>query len=164
MAAAFLLVLFSGVAHGAEALTMYQVVLLQSNTLFEKRVASADALAAYIKAVNAGVKTTIDSAEPQPPASGFFVIALRPGQRSNAWLDFDPPLPEAISKEIIAKIRSIMPIRVKEGPVAFAVKVGLWGGKEPSRNLPTVKEWKAVEKQTLMTLDPDEIVEKIWVD
>lgn len=151
-------------AHAAEPLTVYKAVLMQSGTTYRERIGSADALAVYIKAAEAVARTAVEHAGEQPPAAGFIVIALRPGQRSNVWLDFDDPVSDAIRSDLIAKIRTVLPIRVKDGPVVFALKVGLWGGKELARTAINPPEWKAAQQKSLMPLETEEIVEKIWKD
>jgi hypothetical protein len=157
VAASLLLTFSSFSVQGAELLTMYRVVLLQPDAVFQERVSSADVLAAYIKSVESVINSSLKHNEQKTPTAGFIVIAIRPGQQSNAWLDFDAPLPDTITSEIVTKIRAIMPVRVKDGPIVFAVKVGLWGGKESPRPLPQPKEWKSVA-----LIDTEEIIDKVW--
>ena len=143
---------------------MYKAVLPQPDILYRERVVSTDALAAYLKTVESVARKSIQQAGEQPEASGFIVVALRPGQRSNVWMDFDQPVSDALSSELIAKIRSILPIKIKDGAIVIALKVGLWGGKESPRGLPNPKEWKVAEQQSLMPLEIDELVDKVWKD
>lgn len=159
-----MLALICCAARAAEPLTMFKAVLLQPDVVYRERVASTDALAAYIKTVESVARTAIENGGPQSPTAGFIVVALRPGQRSNVWLDFDSSVSDALSSELIAKLRTILPVKIKDGTVVFALKVGLWGGKESTRTLPNPKEWKAIEQKTLMPLETDELVEKIWKD
>jgi hypothetical protein len=159
-----LLALLCCAARAAEPLTMFKAVLLQPDYMYRERVASTDVLATYIKTAETVARASIDKAEPQPPTAGFIVVALRPGQRSNVWLDFEPALSDALSSELIAKIRTILPPKIKDGPIVFALKVGLWGGKEPPQTLPNPKEWKAAEHKSLMPLETGELVEMIWKD
>jgi len=164
MGVLILLALLCCGARAAEPLTMFKAVLLQPDYMYRDRVASTDALAAYIKAVESVGRTAIEHVGQQTTTAGFIVVALRPGQRSNVWLDFDPSVPDALSSELIARIRTILPPKIKDGPIVFALKVGLWGGKEPSRTAPNPKEWKTVQQKSLMPLETDELVEKIWKD
>jgi hypothetical protein len=144
--------------------TVYRAVLLQPDVLYRERVANADMLAAYIRTVQKAVKERVEKSSEQPPSTGFIVVALRPGQRSNAWLDVEPALPAALGQELIAAVRGILPLRVNKGPVVFALKVSLWGGKETARTLPNPEEWKVVEQQNMLPLETGELVEKVWTD
>lgn len=169
MAVCMLFALPGFAARAAEPLTVYKAVLPQADILYRERVASTDALAAYLKAVESVARKSIQQAGEKEagapsPASGFIVVGLRPGQRSNVWLDFDEPVSDALTGELVAKIRSILPIRINDGAIVIALKVGLWGGKESPRGLPNPKEWKVAEQQSLMPLEIDELVEKIWKD
>ncbi|MGZ3239156.1 MAG: hypothetical protein ACXWJK_02050 [Burkholderiaceae bacterium] len=151
-------------ARAAEPLTMFKAVLMQPDYMYRERVVSTDALASYIKTVETVGRTAIENSGQQTETAGFIVVALRPSQRSNVWLDFDPAVADAVNSALIAKIRSILPPKIKDGPIVFALKVGLWGGKEPSRTLPNPAEWKAVQQKSLMPLETDELVEKVWKD
>jgi hypothetical protein len=158
----FLPVLLCAGAQAAEPVTMFNAVLMQPSAVYQERLASSDAMAAYIKEVEAAIKAAVDHAGTQPPEGGFIVIALRPGQRSNAWLDFDDPVPDAFANDLVGRIRSVFPIKVKGGQVVFALKVGLWGGKEPSRTKPYPKEWREAQQKSLHPLDMEEILEQVW--
>jgi hypothetical protein len=164
IAASLFLVLSCCAAQAAEPLTTYKAVLLQPGKVYEKRVASADALASYINSVDAVVKSTVEHAGQQPRASGYIVVALRPGQRSHVWLDFDEPVADSLRSELSAKIGSVMPIHVKEGTIAFALKVGLWGGTAPSRAKPEPKEWHDAQQKSLEPLDTEELLDAVWKD
>jgi hypothetical protein len=179
LAAALLLTFLSNAAQAAEPVappaaatpapatgpfTVYRAVLLQPDALYRERVANADMLAAYIRTVQKVVKEQVEKSSEQPPSTGFIVVALRPGQRSNAWLDVEPALPAELGQELIAAVRGILPLRVNKGPVVFALKVGLWGGKETARTLPNPAEWKVVEQQNMLPLETGELVEKVWKD
>ncbi|HEY8100162.1 MAG TPA: hypothetical protein VIF82_05375 [Burkholderiaceae bacterium] len=159
-----MLALLCCAARAAEPLTMFKAVLMQPNYIYRDRVVSTDALATYIKTIETAGRTVIENVGQQTTTAGFIVVALRPGQRSNVWLDFDPSVADALNSELIAKIRIILPPKIKDGPVVFALKVGLWGGKEPSRTAPNPAEWKAVQQKSLFPLETDELVEKIWKD
>lgn len=157
-----LIALLCNGAQAAEPVTMYKAVLMQPGWVYRERLASSDAMAAYIKEVEAAIKAAVAHAGTQSPAGGFVVIALRPGQRSHAWLDFDEPIPDAFASDLTSRIRDVFPMKVKDGLVVFALKVGLWGGKEPARTTAYPKEWREVQQKSLHPLDTEELVEKVW--
>ena len=87
---------------------------------------------------------------------------MRAGQRSHVWLDFDDPVSASLRSTLIANINRVLPVRVKEGTIAFALKVGLWGGKAPSRAKPDPKEWRDAQQKSLEPLDTEELIDAVW--
>jgi hypothetical protein len=148
----------------AEPFTKHNVVLLQSSAVLESRVASIDAMAEYIRAVEAAARDAVLASAPQRPAAGFIVIALRPGPRAKVWLDFDAPPPSfETSRALVARIGAVKPFEVRNGPVVFALKVGLWDAFESKRIAPSPAEWKAARKSG-QQLEVDALIEQVWRD
>lgn len=163
--AAFLILAFlSCVAWCAEPVTEFRVVLLQPDDVFRDRVSSVDALAKYIDAIGADIRASVAHATDKTPSGGFVVVAVRPGQRSKVWLDFDVPLSVDLQQDLINGIGRVFPVKVKNGPIAFALEIGVWGGKEPTRAKPNPQEWKAVDQRDWQTLDADELLDRVWHD
>lgn len=148
----------------AGALESSDVVLLQPEAELQPRVPDVQSLAIYIDKATAQAAEVARQARVGPPTSGFLVIAIRPGLRSNAWLDFQPPLPPTMAEAMIRAMRSVTPPAVRGGPVVLAVKAGLWGGSSPVRDLPAPKEWRAAIDKAGRSLEPETLVEKIWRD
>jgi hypothetical protein len=46
--------------------------------------------------------------------------------------------------------------------VVFAIKVGLWDGRETRRVAPSPTEWKAANKQAGRPLDIDSMIQRVW--
>jgi len=66
-----LLLLAAGFAHAAEPITNFNVVLLQPSAVVEQRVANIDAMADYIKAVQAASRdAVVASGDSQGKAAG----------------------------------------------------------------------------------------------
>ena len=149
-------------ANAAEALTTFNVILLQPDPVLQARVPDIDALAAYIQALQAQARVSVPG--PGAANSGFIVVALRPGGRSNAWLDFDDPLNEGVSEALVKRLRAVTVPPVQGGAVVFALKVGIWGGKESSRVAPAPAEWRDAAAKAGHALEPGELALSIWKD
>ena len=155
------LLLVCACAQAAEPLTNFNVVLLQPSAIMEKRVADIDAMADYIKAVEAAAREAVITSGAKQAVGGFIVLAVKPGLKSNVWLDFDALLDLEIRKQITPNVRAIKPFEVSEGPVVFALKVATWDGKESKRVAPSPPEWKKAT-QNQKPLEIGRLVEKIW--
>ena len=165
-AAACLLLCTAAVfVHAADPFTKHNVVLLQSSALLEDRVGSVDAMAEYIRAVEAAAKEATLASASRRPAAGFIVIAVRPGPQARVWLDFDAPPPSfEASRALVAKIAAVKPFEVRNGPVVFALKVGLWDAFESKRLAPAPAEWKAATRKAGHQLELDAMIEQVWRD
>ena len=151
--------------HAAEPFSKHNVVLLQSSALLEARVGSVDAMAEYIRAVEAAATQAVGAGASRRPAAGFIVIAVRPGPRANVWLDFDAPPPSLeTSRALVANIAAVKPFEVRDGPVVFALKVGLWDAFESKRLAPSPAEWRAATRKAGRQLEIDALIEQVWRD
>lgn len=157
---ALLVALPAGASAGA--LERAEIVLLQPEAELQPRVPDVQSLATYIDKATARAAEVTQRAQAGPPTSGFLVIAIRPGLRSNAWLDFQPPLPPALADAVVRAMRAVTPPSVRGGPVVLAVKAGLWGGLAPGRDFPAPKEWRAAMDKAGRPLEPGALVERIW--
>lgn len=150
-------------AQSAEPLANLHVVLLQPSKLMEARVADIDAMAAYVKAVEAAARDAVTGSSARQSTSGFIVVAVRPGLQSNVWLDFDAMLDLDLKKQVVGKVKAIAPFEVSQGPVVFALKVSLWGGKESKRTAPVPPEWKSATRGEA-PVEIGELVERLWAE
>lgn len=151
-------------AQAAEPITKLGVVLLQPSTVLEERVPSVDAMAEYIKSVEAASRAAVLASALRQSAGGFIVIAVRPGLQSRVWLDFDTLLDADISREIVSRVTQVRPFDARKGPVVFALKVAVWDGRESRRVAPSPSEWKAATKQAGRPLDIDSMIQRVWRD
>lgn len=158
---AWLLVIATSLAQ-ADAMQRADIILLQPESVLAPRVPNVQGLATYIDKATAQAAEVTRQAEAGPPTSGFLVIAIRPGLRSNAWLDFQPPLPPPLAEALVRAMRAVTPPAVRGGPVVLAVKAGLWGGTAPGRDFPAPKEWRAAMDQAGRPLETEALVERTW--
>jgi len=150
-------------AQAAEPFKSFNVVLLQPNAVLEQRVPSVDAMAAYIQAVQAASREGVVASGSAQAASGFIVVAVKPGLKSKVWLDFDGLTDLEIQRQIAARVQAVKPFEAAQGPVVFALKVATWGGKESRRTLPSPSEWKAASAEGA-PVEVGELVERVWRD
>jgi hypothetical protein len=146
----------------AEPITKFGVVLLQPSSVLEERVPSVDAMADYIKLIEAALREAVLASPLRQSAGGFIVVAVRPGQKSKVWLDFDTLLDSEMGRQIITRATAVAPFEARQGPVVFALKVGLWDGRESRRVAPSPPEWKAATKQAGRPLDVDSMIRRVW--
>lgn len=158
----FFMLLWAAGAQAAEPITKFGVVLLQPSSVLEERVPSVDAMADYIKAIEAASREAVQSSPLRQAAGGFIVVAVRPGQKSKVWLDFDTLLDADVSRQIAVKATAVQPFEARQGPVVFALKVALWDGRESKRIAPSPSEWKAATKQAGRQLDIDSLIKRVW--
>lgn len=160
---AFSLLVAATCAYAAEPFTHFNVVLLQPSAVMEKRVANIDAMADYIKAVQAASREAVVASGATQAVGGFIVLAVKPGHKSRVWLDFDTMLDLEMRKQITNSVKAIPPFDVTEGPVVFALKVATWDAKESRRVAPSPVEWnKATRKGK--PIEVGQLVEKVWSD
>lgn len=155
-----LLMVAAGV-QAAEPITNFNVVLLQPGAMLEKRVPNVDAMADYIKAVEAASREAVIASGGTQAVGGFIVLAVKHGQKSKVWLDFDALLDLEIRKQITESVKAVKPFEVVTGPVVFALKVATWGGKESKRVAPSPPEWKKAMRAG-KSVEVGELVERIW--
>lgn len=146
------------------ALTHFNLVLLQPSQVLEQRVADVDAMAEYVKAVEAAARSAVIKSGAQQAVGGFIVVAVRPGGRSNVWLDFDAMLDLALTQHISTAVKAVKPFEVSQGAVVFALKVATWGAKATKRVAPAPPEWKALARNGSEALEVGALVESIWAD
>ncbi|MEK8033674.1 hypothetical protein AACH06_22860 [Ideonella sp. DXS29W] len=147
-------------SHAAEPFTRLNVVLLQPSAVLEART-SVDAMADYIRAIERAASDAVAAAASRQSTGGFVVVAVRPGGQSKAWLDFDTLLDLDVRKRLRDAVQGVPAMTVREGPVVFALKVALWGGKESRRSVPTPPEWKQAGASG-PAREVGELVESIW--
>lgn len=159
----FVFATIAACAQAAQPITNFNVVLLQPGAVMEKRVANIDAMADYIKAVEAASREAVVASGGTQTVGGFIVLAVKPGQKSKVWLDFDTLLDLEMRKHITNSVKAIPPFDVTEGPVVFALKVATWDAKESKRVAPSPVEWKKATRSG-KPVEVGKLVEKVWND
>ena len=139
---------------------MESVTLMQPDVLLKERVPSFHSLSEYIRAVHGAAEAALAGAHPSP-ASGYLVLAVRPGGQSMVWLDFKPSLPEKTATELRAAILAVPVFEARGGVVVFALSSSLWGFPV-SKNIPNPPEWRKAMEGRSETTEIGELVERVW--
>lgn len=154
--------LLSHSAFATELCHIENVVLLQSVPVTQQRLGDPQVLADYVDSIaNAADKSLADEAAPSP-ASGFIVLAVRPGGRSKAWLDLSPALSPALETRLKSALEKVVPFSAKNNVVVFAIKVSLWGAKASERIKPAPIEWKNAAKGSKGPIEIGALIERVW--
>lgn len=147
-----------------DALNTYGIVLLQPDNILQERVPNVEALSTYIGGIESAVSKSVQARPTFAPTSGFIVVAIKPGNKSNVWLDFAPALKPEDAAAVRAAARSVLTAPVKNGVVVFALSVGLWGGQKPTPMAPSPVEWRDAARLAGRPLETGALVESIWTD
>jgi hypothetical protein len=145
-----------------EPLVNAGVVLLQPESLLQRRVKDAAEFAAYMQQVESAAAQALKAAFQRRPLGGFIVLALRPERKSKVWLDLDAELPAPTRQALVQQIEALPAPQVQDGLVVFALKASFWGGRPPTRVAPAPAEWKAAAGQAGSKLDVEALVDKVW--
>jgi hypothetical protein len=150
-------------ARAVEPLQQFDVVLLQPGDVIDGRVdGGADALADYVRRIGNAATAAVKAHPSQIPSAGFIVVAARPAGKVRVWLDFKPPLMAQTSADLDLAVRDSAPLPVKTGDVVFALRVGLWGSREPATHAPAPVEWREEAARAGRKLDIDDLVDRTW--
>lgn len=149
---------FTNIAFAKTPYEMKGIVLLQPESVLQERV-SVEALGSYIRSVDK-IAAEVFAGRDYNPTGGFLVIAIRPGNQSAVWIDMDPVLKSELSSVLVTRLHAIPAPAVSDGPVVFAVGVGLGGGAP--KNGPSPEAWKREAGATGRPLRVDELVERLW--
>ena len=145
----------------APTLQRFGVVLLLPDAQMQERVQSIDAMATYLKAVEAAVGQV--TAQPGwAPNAGFVVLVVRPGPEARVWWDWQQPLPATQQQALTDAVAAVPPFVARRGPVVVALKLGWGGAPEPQRRAPAPPEWKAVAQAAGRALPLDDLVLAAW--
>lgn len=135
-------------------------MLLQPDFVLQERLPSVDALAGYVKAVDHAAGTAL-ATTPATPASGWLVLAVRPGHQSMAWLDFDAALPAATAEALRTRILAVPPFAARAGVVVVALNVSLWDAPAAT-GFPNPPEWRAAVANDTVDIEIGALVERVW--
>lgn len=145
----------------ATELKMGGVVLMQPEYVLQERGIAASDLADYIRSAQAASENALRAVK-LPPSSGFLVLAVREGNKSNAWTDFHPVLPVMAEDRLIQAIRKIPPFKVANGTVIFAVQLMVNGAAAPVEPLPRPAAWLKAMENSNASMEVEELVRVVW--
>src|SRR5215468_6862465 len=95
-------------AQAADYYSMSSIVLLQPEAVIRERVPEgAEAIAAYIKAINAAINDRLSKENAPSPVGLAIFVAVRPGGASNAWIGSNSFVAKPLSDEVVAAVKSV---------------------------------------------------------
>lgn len=144
------------------ALSNVDIVLLQPEEQLRERLPDTAAFARYLQALQLHAASALESTLLRPATGGFLVLALRPGGGVRGWLDMDLPLPAPLQTLLLAALQATPAPGVHGGPVVFALKASLWGGRLTPRAAPAPTEWREAARQAGRRLPLDELLQAVW--
>ena len=149
----------------ASAATPYRaenIVLLQPDVVLRERAPSVQSLSDYIDAVKSAAARALADVQPHP-ASGFLVLAVRPGGKSMVWLDFTPGLPEPTAAKLRAAVLGVPAFEARRGVVVFALNSSLWDAPA-SQGFPNPEEWSKAMEGRSEPMEVGALVDMVWPD
>jgi hypothetical protein len=150
-------------ARAVEPLIQHDVVLLQKGDIIDQRVdGGADAMAAYLKALGQAETETLRAHPAQIPSAGFIVVAVRPGNKTRTWFDFQPALADTTMAALRQTVETTPTMTVKSGEIIFALRVSVWSDKPPKAYAPAPQEWRDATKGMKPKPDVDTLVDMLW--
>jgi len=148
--------------HAAEPYRMGGIMLLQPDSVLQKRVPSVQSLSDYIGALQVAAQGALDG-KSGSPSSGQLVVAVRPGGQSKAWLDFRPALQPDVAQTLLKTVEAVPPFEAKEGVVVFSLNIALWGATPGLALPPSPPEWREAMKSQKGPEEIGHLVERVWV-
>src|SRR5262245_11474692 len=165
---ALVVIFCAGLARAEErsAVKLNSVRLYLPDAQMEERVgADVGPLADYMKALQREAATFWGASKRTAAKGVLAVVGVRPDGKVRAWCDAvggDVP-PDTLERFRLA-LERVQPVRVKNGPIAFALELGLWD-QMPSEFPEMPEAWTAVfrnAKEPLLV--PDGLFKVIWPD
>ena len=160
------LVLCTRLARAAGATNVVKlnsVRLYLPDATMKERVTDIGPLAEYVKALQHEAAAFWQSA-PRPAAKGLLVaVGVRPGQTARVWCDgVAGDIPADTLASVRAALEHVKPVSVKNGPIAFALELGLWD-QMPAEFPVMPNAWADAAKRSKRPLSvPDELFKVIW--
>ncbi|MDV0438320.1 hypothetical protein [Xanthomonas sacchari] len=152
----------SGVVSAAEPFRMQNLMLLQPEAVMRERAENIDALAAYVKALDATASRELSRVSTPRPTAGFVAVAVRPGGRSRVWLDVTPALPDTVANTLVAALERVPPFQARSGVVVFALNVTLWGAPPTERLGPSPAAWQRAAEGQAAPMEIGDLVDRVW--
>lgn len=141
------------------------VRLYLPDDILRQRLSNATILADYIKSLQNSVTAFWKNAEDVKAKGLLLAVGVSPERKARVWCD---AVDGEISNEVLARLEKelgdVPPVAVKNGPIAFALELNLWGQKP--QNFPeTPKAWaNAAQKAGRALGIPDELFTVVWPD
>lgn len=162
---AFALFLCAGLApaEGQGMTKLNSIRLYVTDAKLRERAGDVGPLAEYIQSLRREADAFWAAAD-RPDADGLLVaVGVRPGGKSRAWCEpVGGDVPPATLDKLAAALAKVEPVRVKGGPIAFAMELGL-GGRMPAEFPVMPRAWtEAAKRSKEPPTVPDGLFKVIW--
>jgi hypothetical protein len=134
------------------------IVMLQNDALLMKRAQSAEEIGLFLKGVR-GVFDQVYTGADAPETINAAVV-VKPGRKARVWIVSSLQSPPDRTA-LMGRFAALPAPEVKDGPVAFIIRLSVGGASEKIPLLPP--EWTAAfeGKPAIM---PDAITSQVWTD
>ncbi len=142
---------------------MTSTTLYLPHRVMEERVTTAE-LADYINRLKAEAIAAFASQPAGPGVSGAVVFVAQPDGQTRVWLvTGEPGLPMSVSEAALARLKTVAPPKVENGPVVAALIFDVWGGGvEPEgMPMPLPESWRRLLPEGGGYFD-DAFVARVW--
>ncbi len=162
---ALAVILCAGLARAEErsVVKLNSVRLYLPDAQMEERVGDVGPLVDYMKALQREAATFWGASKRTAAKGVLAVVGVRPDGKVRVWCDaVDGDVPPDILQGFRSALERVQPVRVKNGPVAFALELGLWD-QMPSEFPVMPEAWNAAfrnAKEPLLI--PDGLFKVIW--
>jgi len=135
------------------------IIMLQSDAQLGQRASNVSDVGLYLKHVQEAFAKSYETID--TPETISAVVALKPVNKAKLWIVSSLPNPPDRG-ELIKRFDAVPVPEVKEGPLAFAIRLTVaGGGREKTPLLPP--EWSAAFGGQKVMM-PDAITTYIWKD
>ena len=141
---------------------MQSLMMLQPDFVLQNRVGGAQPLASYIESLNTAAESDLLKLATPTPASGFVVVAVRPGGATKVWLDLSPALPPSVDAHLRSTLGAVAPFRAKNGVVVFAINVSIWNAAPSTKQWPRPTEWVEATEHLTGPIEIGDLVNRVW--
>jgi hypothetical protein len=155
-----------GQAQGTKVVDLNSIRLYLPDDALRQRLGNdAAPLAEYIKSLEKETAAYWDKAG-KPKAKGLFIaVGVKPGKKARVWCEaVDGDIPAETITKLAERLDGVPALAVKQGPIAFAVEIKLWGQK-PGKFPELPKAWRQAAKKSKQPLMiPDGLFQVVWPD
>ncbi|GGI96225.1 hypothetical protein GCM10007978_37420 [Shewanella hanedai] len=155
-----LFISFLSVQLSASELSFQGITLLQPDIVFEEKQINVEEVMNYIKEIQ-GLLIKRVSGMKLPKKSGYFVIAIKNGNKAKLWLDFKSEIPIKKSQALQDVISNVKAFNVSNGAIIFALNASVDGSND-SLTSPFPEEWRIFIKSQSEPMQIEQLVNTIW--
>jgi hypothetical protein len=137
--------------------------LFQPDDVLRQRVPAATVVGDYLKAIDESLTAFAAEHDFSGQALSLF-LAVRPGRRSRAWVEFQPGgVPAVWERDLVPRLEAV-PAPEVTGLIALATYSLLWGGPGTKENLFVGVPRAWAEAAGPKGAEVDDLLDRVWPD